>query len=142
MRIAAQTLDYLESNAKPIIFPGDEFLSSFAKSESPTPVLDNVAENNITEEIQDLQEVVDIEEDDEEDIEGIAEAQLYASILSDQEKRKLDKIQAQATKDAEKERKRVEKEMAKAIKEKEKESRKNGRIVTADMPLEMPLHST
>lgn len=140
MRIAAQTLDYLESNAKPIIFPGDEFLSSFAKSESPTPVMDNMAEHNIVEEIQDLREVVDIVEDDEDDIEGIAEAQLYTSILSDQEKRKLDKIQAQATKDAEKERKRVEKEMAKSLKEKEKESRKNGSIVTVSTPLEMPLN--
>jgi len=139
LRIAAQTLDYLEGNSQPIVHPHDEFLTSFIKEEIQQPTIDPIAETHLEEEkIEDLKEVIDVEEETEEeqDVETPT-PQLYDRILSDKEKRKMEKVHAKAEKDAEMERKRLEKEAIKAEKEKEKADRKMREIVAKLGSMEM-----
>jgi hypothetical protein len=124
LRIASQTLDYLELNAQPMVHPDDEFLSSFSKEEVCESVIDDVQTNIEEEAIQELQEVVDVEDDKEELMDYSPVPQLYSRILSDMEKRKMEKVQKQADKEAEKERKRIEKAALRAEKEKEREEKK------------------
>ena len=138
LRIASQTLDYLESNAQPIIHPGDEFLTSFVKEDIHQPIMDQIRETQLEDDkIEDLREVIDIEEEQDEEQEDTPTAQLYSRILSDKERRKMDKVQAKADKDAEKERKRIELEMMKAEREKEKADRKTRTVVAKERPIEM-----
>ncbi len=137
LRIASQTLDYLESNAKPVIFPGDDFLSSFSRDDRAAPSIESVKDSPVQEEFEELREIVDIEYDDEYDLESSADERLYASILTDQEKRKMDKIQAQAYKEIELERKRAEKETNRAQKLKEKEDRNRDRVIITTSPVEV-----
>jgi hypothetical protein len=139
LRIAAQTLDYLEGNSQPIVHPQDEFLTSFIKEEIQQPTIDPIAETHLEEEkIEDLKEVIDIEEENEEEQDQETPTpQLYDRILSDKEKRKMEKVHAKAEKDAEKERKRLEKEAIKAEKEKEKADRKMREIVAKLGSMEM-----
>jgi hypothetical protein len=85
--------------------------------------------------------VCDLEEEHEEEVEfeGIADPLLYASILSDQEKRKMDKVQVEAYKSVERERKKTEREAAKAQKEREKEERRKDRVLTPPPAIEMSI---
>src|SRR5277367_191366 len=141
LRIAAQTLGYLEGNSQPIVHPNDEFLASFIKDETQQPTMDPIPETHLEEDkIEDLKEVINIEEENEEDHqeEEPPTPQLYDRILSDKEKRKMEKVYSKAEKDAEKERKRLEKEAAKAEKEKEKADRKMRDIVAKLGSMEMP----
>ena len=106
----------------------------------PAPVMDNITDIHVHEEIEELEEVIEVEDEDEDvEFEGIADPQLYASVLSDSEKRKMDKVQVQACKEVEKERKKAEREAAKALKEKEKEERKKERAMTSSPSIEMSL---
>src|SRR5205814_1701561 len=113
-------------NAQPIIHPGDEFLTSFVKDDTHQPIMDQIRETQLEEEkIEDLREVVDLEDEQEEEPDEDSPApQLYSRILSDKERRKMEKVQAKAEKDAEKERKRVETETVKEEREKEKADKK------------------
>ena len=107
LRIAAQTLDYLESNSQPIVHPNDEFLATFIKEETSQLAIDPIVETQIEEDqIEDLKEVIEIEDETEEAHEEIPAPQLYHRILSDKEKRKMEKVQAKAEKDDEEKRKR------------------------------------
>jgi hypothetical protein len=117
LRIAGRALAYLTGNAEPIIFPGDDFLTSFSKDETIPPIMDDISHTNTRyeEELQDLKEVVDVEDDVEEDVETV-DRQLFPELLSDAERRKMEKVHVQASKDAKKERKKQEREQAKAIK--------------------------
>jgi len=139
LRIASQTLDYLEHNAQPVIHPGDEFLTSFVKEDTHQPIMDQIRQTHLEEEkIEDLQEVVDLEDEQEEEPEDESPApRLYSRILSDKERRKMEKVQAKAEKDAEKERKRAEMETLKAEREKEKADRKMRAIVAKLRPMEV-----
>jgi len=140
LRIAAQTLDYLERNAEPVIHPGDEFLSSFVKEDTHQPIIDEISQTHLEEEkIEDLKEVIEIEEDQEEegDEEVPSTPELYHRILSDKEKRKMEKVRSKAEKDAEKERKRIEKEILKAEREKDKADRKMRAVVAKLRPFEV-----
>ena len=138
LRIASQTLEYLESNAQPVIHPGDDFLSSFSKEEVRPSVIDDISQTNIEEEaVQQLYEVVEIEDDKEELMDYSPVPQLYSRILSDREKRKMEKVHAEAEKEAEKERKRIEKAALKAEKEKEKAEKKMKALKLDIMDLRM-----
>lgn len=140
LRIAAKTLDYMEQNAVPVIHPGDEFLSSFAIDDTREPIMDTIAETHVAEEqIEELKEVVEVDDEDEDELEEQAnpELQLYSRILSDNEKRKMEKVHTQAKKDAEKERKRIKKETLKAEKEREKADKKMQNMMDALKPMEM-----
>jgi len=139
LRIAAQTLAYLERNAQPIIRPGDEFLTSFLTEETRQPMMDEIAQIHAEDDaIEELQEVVDIECDNEwEQIEDKAVPRLYSRILSDKEKRKMEKVHAQAEKDAERERKRTETATLKVEKGKEKFDKKMGAETAKSSPMEM-----
>lgn len=131
LRIAAQTLEYLEGNSQPIVNPHDEFLTAFIKDDINQSIIDPIAEARLEEEkIEDLKEVVHIEdENSEEEQQEISTPQLYDRILSDREKRRMEKVHAKVERDAEKERKRSEKEGLKAEKEKEKANKKLRQIV-------------
>jgi len=130
LRIAAQTLEYLESNSQPIVHPNDEYLTSFIKDEIHWSAVDPIAEAHLEEDkIEDLKEVIDIEDENEEEQVDNPTPQLYDRILSDREKRKMEKVHAKVEKDAEKERKRLEREALKAEKDKEKADRKMREIV-------------
>lgn len=135
--IASQTLDYLESNAQPIIHPGDDFLNSFVKEDTHQPIMEQIRESQPEDEkIENLQEIVDIaDEQEEEQEEDVRAPQLYSRILSDKERRKMEKVQAKADKDAEKEKKRIKTEMLKA--ERVKADKKMRAIVAKLRPLEM-----
>jgi len=101
--------------------------------------MDTITETHIAEEqIEELKEVVEVDDDDVDELEEQAnpELQLYSRILSDNEKRKMEKVHTQAKKDAEKERKRIEKEMLKAEKAREKADKKMQNMVDALKPLE------
>lgn len=137
LRIASQTLDYLEHNAQPIIHPGDEFLRSFVKEDTHQPMMDHIRQTHLEEEkIEDLWEVVDMEDEQEEEPEEDSPApQLYSRILSDKERRKMEKVQAKAEKDAEKERKRAEIETLRAKKEKKKADKKMKTVVAKLRPM-------
>jgi hypothetical protein len=139
LRIASQTLDYLEDNAQPIIHPGDEFLTSFVKEDSHQPIMDQVRQTRLDEEkIEDLQEVVDLEDEQEEEPEDESPVpQLYSRILSDKERRKMEKVQAKAEIDAEKKKKRAEIETLKMEREKEKADKKMKAIVAKLGPMEV-----
>ena len=139
LRIASQTLDYLEHNAQPIIHPGDEFLTSFVKEDTHQPIMDQIGQTHFEEEkIEDLREVIDLEDEQEEEPEDKSPApQLYSRILSDKERRKMEKVQAKAEKDAEKERKRAEIETLKAEREKEKADKKMRAFVAKLRPMEV-----
>jgi hypothetical protein len=137
LRIAAQTLEYLESNSQPIVHPNDEFLTSFIKDDVHQAPIDTIGEAHLEEEkIEDLEEVIDVEDENEEQEENTI-PQLYDRILSDGEKRKMEKVHAKREKDAEKERKRLEREAQKAEKEKEKPDRKMREIVAKLGSMEM-----
>lgn len=128
----------MEANAQPVINLGDEFLSSFAIEDTREPTIDTIAETHIEDEqVEELKEVVEVddEEMDEPEEQANPELQLYHRILSDNEKRKMEKVHAQAKKDAEKERKRVEKELLKAEKEREKADKVRS-MVDALRPME------
>jgi hypothetical protein len=87
-------------------------------------MIDQIRETQLEEEkIEHLQEVVDIDDEIEQE-EDAPEPQLYSRILSDKERRKLEKVQAKADKDAEKERKRIKMEILKVELEKEKTDQK------------------
>ena len=135
LRIAQQTLDYLEGNAQPMIHPGDEFLDSFVKEDTQPPVIDEFVETHRSEEekIEDLHEVIDIEDEDEESEALGPTPNLYLRVLSDTEMRKMDKVQAQQEKNAERDRKKIEREALKAEKEREKAEKK-----LKDMVAKMP----
>jgi hypothetical protein len=139
LRIASQTLDYLEDNAQPIIHPGDEFLTSFVKEDSHQPIMDQVRQTHLDEEkIEDLQEVVDLEDEQDEEPEDESSApQLYSRILSDKERRKMEKVRAKAGMDAEKKKKRAEMETLKTEREKEKADKKMKVIVAKLEPIEV-----
>jgi hypothetical protein len=138
LRIASQTLNYLENNAQPIIHPGDEFLTSFVKEDTHQSIMDQIRETQPEDEtIEDLREVIDIEEEQDEEQEDTPTPQLYSRLLSDKERRKLEKVQAEADKDAEKMKKRIELEMMKAEREKEKVDRKMKTVVEKLRPIEM-----
>jgi regulator of protease activity HflC (stomatin/prohibitin superfamily) len=139
LRIAAQTLEYIESNAQPVIHPGDDFLASFSKDDSIEPVMDTITQtHHDEEEVEELHEVVELEDENTEVEDDVAEPQLYARILSDKEKRKMEKVQAKNEKDAEKVRKKAEKEALKAGKEKEKADRKLRAIIPKLQSIEIP----
>jgi hypothetical protein len=112
-------LDYIEGNAQPVIEPSDAFLSSFAKEDTYQPVMDTISQTNLEEEqIEELHEVVEVDDEGaNEQEQDTQEPLLDVLILPDREKRKMDKVQAQADKDAEKERKKAEKEALKMQKE-------------------------
>ena len=138
--MAAKTLDYMEQNAQPVIHPGDEFLSSFAIEDTRDPIMDAVAETHVADEqIEDLKEVLEVDDEDmdESEEQPNPELQLYSQILSDNEKRKMEKVHAQTKKDAEKERKRAEKEILKAEKEREKAEKKMQNMASALKPANM-----
>ena len=138
LRIAAQTLEYLEGNSQPIVHPNDEFLTSFIKDDVHQAPIDTIGEAHLEEErIEDLKEVIDIEDENEEEQEKNTTPQLYDRILSDREKRKMEKVHAKGEKDAEKEKKRLEREAQKAEKEKEKPDRKMREIVAKLGSMEM-----
>lgn len=95
--------------------------------------MDTINQNNLEEErIEELHEVVEVDDENgTEPGEDGPEPQLDVLILPDREKRKMDKVQAQADKNVEKERKKAEKEalkmqkeMLKAEKDREKADRK------------------
>jgi len=134
LRIAAQTLEYIERNAQPVIHAGDAFLNSFGREDSPDPVMDTIPPEHLEDEkIEDLKEVTDIEDEEFEDpVDNVQvpEEQLYSRILPDKEKRKMDKVQAKQDNDAEKERKRQERELLKAEREKDKADRKMRAMAT------------
>jgi hypothetical protein len=65
--------------------------------------------------VEDLHEVVDIEDEPDEDT---PTPLFYDRVLSDKEKRKMERVKADADKAADKKTKRLEKEAAKAKKEK------------------------
>lgn len=101
--------------------------------------MDQIRQTNAEEEkIEDLREVVDLEDEQEEELEDESPAaQLYFRVLSNKERRKMEKAQAKAEKDAEKERKRVETEALKAEKGKEKADKKMKAIVAKLRPMEV-----
>jgi hypothetical protein len=136
LQIASQTLDYLERNAKPVVHPGDEFLSSFAKEDSHYPMTDYISQSCFEEKIENLREVIDMDEEDGVE-EEISPPHLNALILSDKEKRKMEKVHVKAEKDAERARKRSEREALKAEKEKEKADRRLRAVVAKLKPLEL-----
>jgi hypothetical protein len=142
LRIAAQTLNYLESNSHPVIHPGDAFLSSFTKDETIEPILDTITQTHLEEEqIEDLREVVDVEDEDVEVQDDVQEKRLDAQMMdasmkSDRERRKMEKVKAKAEKDLEKERKRLERETLKVEREKEKADRKMRAVVAKLRPME------
>jgi hypothetical protein len=136
LRIAAQTLEYIERNAQPVIHPGDTFLTSFAKEDIIEPVMDSISQTHHDEDkIEELHEIIDLEDENEEVEEETPEpAQLDSQMMdsrmmNDRERRKMQKVQAKAERDSEKERKRVEREMLKAEREKEKADRKMRAVV-------------
>jgi hypothetical protein len=139
LRIASETLAYLEDNSQPVIHPGDEFLSSFVKSDTSQPIMDVIRQNRLDEDtVEELKEVIDIEEEDQEAEEEEAPApQLYTRVLSERERRKMEKVQAKAEKDAEKARKKAELESLKAERDKEKVDRKMRAIVSKLKPMEL-----
>ena len=120
LRIAARALKYLESNAQPLIHAGDEFLRSVSKEDMYPPIIDTITENQVEEPIEELLEVTDVDNELEEEKEDSQEQYLYERILPDKEKRKMEKVRADAEKSAEREKKRLEREAAKVRKEKEK----------------------
>ena len=140
LRIASQTLDYLERNAKPIVHAGDKFLTSFIKENAYQPIMDQICQTQLEEDkIEDLREVIeidDVQEADEQKEESLS-APLNSLMLSDKERRKMEKVQAKAEKDAEKERKRAEIEILKAEREKEKADKKMRAVVAKLRPVEV-----
>jgi regulator of protease activity HflC (stomatin/prohibitin superfamily) len=138
LRIASETLAYLEANSQPLIHPGDEFLSSFVKSDMPQPIMDEIRQTRLEEDtVKELKEVVDIEEEDQETEEEEATAPLlYSRVLSERERRKMEKVQAKAEKDAEKARKKAESEALKAERDKDKVDGRMGAIVSKLKPME------
>jgi chromatin remodeling complex protein RSC6 len=130
----------MEQNSVPVIHPGDEFLSSFAIEDTREPIIDTITETHIAEEqIEELKEVVEVDDEDVDELDEQAnpELQLYSRILSDNEKRKMEKVHTQGKKDAEKERKRIEKESLKAERAREKADKKMQKMVDELEPLEM-----
>ena len=130
----------MEQNAQPVIHPGDEFLSSFAIDDTREPIMDIIEETPVPDElVEELREVVEVDEEEaEEPVEQVNhELQLYSQLLSDNEKRKMEKVHAQTKKDADKERKRAEKEALKAEKEREKANKKMRSMVDALRPVDL-----
>lgn len=138
LRIASETLAYLEDNSQPVIHPGDQFLSSFVKSDSSQPIMDEIRQIRLDEDtVEELKEVVDIEEEYQEAEEETPAPQLYTRVLSERERRKMEKVQAKTEKDAEKARKKAELEALKAERDKEKVDRKMTAIVSKMKPMEL-----
>jgi hypothetical protein len=102
-------------------------------------MMDQITQAHCEEEkVEQLCELIEIEDENEEDQdEGIPATQLYACMLSDKEKRKMEKVQAQTEKDAEKARKIVERETLKAKRKKEKADEMRA-IIESSRPLEIP----
>jgi len=102
--------------------------------------MDEIRQGKLEEEkLEELKEVIHIEEDEDEtneEDEGPT-PQLYGRILSDKERRKMEKVQAKAEKDAEKERKKAEMEALKGERDQEKEERKTRATVPKLKPMEM-----
>jgi hypothetical protein len=137
LRIAAQTLEYIQRNAQPVIYPGDAFLTSFGKDDTIEPVIDTISQTPFDQEnVEDLKEVVDLEEDEETDEQEDILTMEFNTAISDKERRKMEKAKAKAEKDAEKERNRVDKEVMKARMEKEKTDRKIRAVVAKLRPTE------
>jgi regulator of protease activity HflC (stomatin/prohibitin superfamily) len=136
LRIASEMLAYLEDNSQPVIHPGDEFLSSFVKSDMSQPIMDEIRQSQLEEDtVEELKEVVDIEEDDQEAEEEATAPLLYTRVLSERERRKMEKVQAKAEKDAEKARQKAEFEALKAERDKDKVDRKMKAIVSKLKPM-------